>query len=330
MSFSKARGASLHRSTEVRERGLHSGGPTRHPDYYLEDGNLVILVEKTLFRVFRSTFTRHSPVFRDLFSLPNPEGSTSEGMDDANPVQLSGISPVDFERLLWVLYPLNYAHPRAGTLAEWTSILSLATRWEFSSVRTLAIHHIQSLPSAFASPLSPPTPSPVSTSPDRRPSKATSTPVFPLDAILLARAYDLPRDRWLLSAYTALCTRPAPLTSAEAAGLGAEDTSRVARVREALRAREAGSRLGGYCAPTVSSAARARLSAGAGTVTGGRGVLDWSGSGRGATPAPRPATVLGTRASPFAKGSPPSTSRSPTAFPGPARLVAETFEISCL
>ncbi|KAK7692000.1 hypothetical protein QCA50_005405 [Cerrena zonata] len=79
---------------------------TRHEDYYFDDGNLVLRIENTLFRVFRSTFIRHSSTFSDLFDLPPPSQSKEvEGTTDYNPIILSGISVVDFERLLWVLYP---------------------------------------------------------------------------------------------------------------------------------------------------------------------------------------------------------------------------------
>ena len=75
-------------------------------DTYLPfDDDLRHQVENTLFRVFRSTFTRHSGVFRDLFNLPKPVGGSPEGLDDDNPLHFSGISAVDFERLLWILYP---------------------------------------------------------------------------------------------------------------------------------------------------------------------------------------------------------------------------------
>ena len=73
-------------------------------------------VENTLFRVFRSTFTRHSAFFKDLFSLPAGPLGTAEGLDDDNPLQFSGISVVEFERLLWVLYPPCVPRPFAEPL----------------------------------------------------------------------------------------------------------------------------------------------------------------------------------------------------------------------
>ena|ERR1700722_1860887 len=67
-------------------------------------------VENILFNVHRSTFTRHSLVFRDVLGLPMPKSSPDipnvvEGSSDELPLQFLGISSVDFERLLWILYP---------------------------------------------------------------------------------------------------------------------------------------------------------------------------------------------------------------------------------
>ncbi|KAI0071179.1 hypothetical protein K474DRAFT_1776334 [Panus rudis PR-1116 ss-1] len=179
---------------------------SHHPEYYFEDGNLVILVENILFRVFRSTFTRHSSTFSDLFDLPQPSDNELliEGASDANPVTLSGVSATDFERLLWILYPPTYGVCKAQTLDEWTSILELATKWDFASIRALAIRSIQSLD------------------------------ISPVDRIAISTKYDI-ADRWTMKAYIALCERPEPLSLAEADQLGLNTVVRIAQIREQLR-----------------------------------------------------------------------------------------------
>ncbi|OSC98445.1 hypothetical protein PYCCODRAFT_1001730 [Trametes coccinea BRFM310] len=201
--------------------------PVPHPDYYLEDGNLVILVENTLFKLFRSTLVRHSVVFKDLFSLPTGQsGASIEGNDDDNPLHFSGISAIDFERLLWVLYPPSYGSHKAKTIDEWRSILSLATRWEFNDVRELAIRELQVLD------------------------------MSPIDRICLAQEFDI-TGRWALSAYIALCERPEPLSLDEAARLGLDVSIRIAQLREQLRARgHRSSNMGGYHSLTRSAALR--------------------------------------------------------------------------
>ncbi|OJT13806.1 hypothetical protein TRAPUB_9653 [Trametes pubescens] len=278
--------------------------PIRHSEYYFEDGNLVILVENTLFRLFRSTFTRHSVVFKDLFSLPTgPKGQPIEGDDDANPLTFSGISATDFERLLWVLYPPDFNTPKPTSAAEWHSILSLASRWELASVRALALRHLQSL----------------------------SLP--PVDRVLLAREFDL-GGRWALAAYTALCERPQPLSLDEAARLGLPTATRVAQVREELQARKHSSAgKGGYHSLTRSAAARLGAGTGAGGGAGGTGrpPVRITGHGEGAHwSISKNYLAQGETPLAPARGVQPrktTAKASPTAIPGTARLVAEAFGI---
>jgi hypothetical protein len=85
-------------------RRPRSIGPIRHAEYYFDDGNLVLLVENTLYNVHRGMLKRHSELFFSMLSLPQPSGS-SEGLKDSHPVKLQEVSSVDFERLLWILYP---------------------------------------------------------------------------------------------------------------------------------------------------------------------------------------------------------------------------------
>ncbi|RDX44226.1 hypothetical protein OH76DRAFT_1111592 [Lentinus brumalis] len=271
--------------------------PVPHNDYYFEDGNLVILVENTLFKVFRSTFIRHSAVFRDLFNLPRPIGGATEGSDDDHPLQFSGTSAVDFERLLWILYPGNCGAWRAGTIEEWTSILSLATRWEFNDIRDLAIRQLQTLHG-----------------------------VSPVDKVILAREYEI-SGRWVLSAYMALCERPEPLSIPEASRLGLETSMRIAQLREQLRASlRKSSRIGGYHSLTQSAAVRhASIASSILASAGKRSPTERQQWGIGKSflyqcdvPAPAPVRTSHQR-SVARKGA--------TAIPGTARLVAEAFGI---
>ena len=47
---------------------------------------------------------RHSTVFREMFMMPQPEGST-EGLSEDCPIVLAGVRALDFSRLLQLLYP---------------------------------------------------------------------------------------------------------------------------------------------------------------------------------------------------------------------------------
>jgi hypothetical protein len=83
----------------------------------------------------------------------------------------------------------------------WKSVLHLSSRWDFSSIRRLALNNIQ-----------PPTPH---------------------DRLLLARTYSV--DHWVDPALSALCERTAPLSLDEARQMNIEDVVLVATVREDIR-----------------------------------------------------------------------------------------------
>lgn len=77
------------------------GSPDRDPTYYHEDGDCIILVEGTLFKIHRFLLTRGSCVFRDMFSLGSC--GTVQGTTDASPILLpDAIS--DIRTLFWGLY----------------------------------------------------------------------------------------------------------------------------------------------------------------------------------------------------------------------------------
>ena len=72
-----------------------------HPDFWFSDGNIVLAVDKVLFKVHRGQLERHSEVFQSLFSIPQPQDApTVEGM----PVVELFDSPSDVSYLLKALY----------------------------------------------------------------------------------------------------------------------------------------------------------------------------------------------------------------------------------
>ena len=49
-----------------------TAGIERDPQFWLRDGNIVIVAQCTAFRVHESVLSLHSNVFRDLFLMPQP------------------------------------------------------------------------------------------------------------------------------------------------------------------------------------------------------------------------------------------------------------------
>jgi len=83
---------------------------------------------------------------------------------------------------------------------QWKSVLHLASRWGFASLRKLALKSIK-----------PPT---------------------PFDQLLLSRAYSI--DHWVLPALSALCERTVPLNLNEARQMNIEDVVLITTVREEI------------------------------------------------------------------------------------------------
>ncbi|KAJ7154433.1 hypothetical protein C8R43DRAFT_1001276 [Mycena crocata] len=170
--------------------------PARNGKYYFE--TVIFQVEECLFKVPRYHFERSSEIFATMFSLPT--SAESEGLTDQNPIKLEGISSVDFERLLEVLYPLEVTLP---TMSKdcWISILRLATLWRFLAVRELAI------------------------------SKLDSQVRNTLEGIMLARKYHV--AQWLRSGIAALvqATHPA-MALVDIQMIGWETATQIYRIRE--------------------------------------------------------------------------------------------------
>ncbi|KAI9056898.1 LETM1-domain-containing protein, partial [Trametes sanguinea] len=81
-----------------------SGTVKRDPDLWFDDGNIVLLCRDVAFRVYRGLLTRHSVIFRDLFSMAQP--STSETMESCPVVHISD-PPDDLRHLLKVMCGLR-------------------------------------------------------------------------------------------------------------------------------------------------------------------------------------------------------------------------------
>jgi hypothetical protein len=73
----------------------------RHPDFYLPDGSVVLILEGTALRIHQSVLARHSEVFNGMWDVPQP--SSYENYDGCPCVHLSD-SLDDFVEIVKVLY----------------------------------------------------------------------------------------------------------------------------------------------------------------------------------------------------------------------------------
>ncbi|THV06631.1 hypothetical protein K435DRAFT_644937, partial [Dendrothele bispora CBS 962.96] len=109
----------------------------------------------------------------------------------------------EFELLLSMFYPSDFTQYEAQTVADWTSILRLASLFQMENVRALAVKQLFPITSA-------------------------------VERIELANKYDI-KD-WLGPAYLDLCTRTQELTLEEGKKMGIEAVIGVTQLRSQLAA----------------------------------------------------------------------------------------------
>jgi len=131
-----------------------------------------------------------------MFSLPF--GGRGQGLMEDEPIPLAKIKVRDFDLFLSVLYPAEFGLFAASTVDEWTAILDLAAKWNFKSIKALAIRQL----------------SPIASS---------------IDKIVLGRKHDI--HEWLGDAYRDVCVRPDPLTYEEGMRLGMGDVIDISAIR---------------------------------------------------------------------------------------------------
>ncbi|KAI0638142.1 hypothetical protein C8Q77DRAFT_1089605 [Trametes polyzona] len=179
----------------------------KHRDYFFADGNVIIQVEDVLYKLHRSLLSKHSPVFRELFMVPQPEGS-AEGCAEDTPIVLSGIEAVNFTRFLSLLYPSALGYCSITTVDEWLSVMDQADRWQVDSLREHAISQLR------------------------------GRYIEPLQKIMIWHRYNLPTDE-LVPSYIDAISRPQSLSLTEAEEIGLPMSVKIAQARDAVHARGA-------------------------------------------------------------------------------------------
>jgi len=127
--------------------------PTRDPTYYISDGNTVLQVENTLFKVHRSMLVKDKSTFDNMFSLESYTQNTeleetlasgnSEGESDENPIRLLGDKAEEFSALMWSLYSLPAEIAFSMTVQandlQLINLARIAHKYQFRSTETWAL-----------------------------------------------------------------------------------------------------------------------------------------------------------------------------------------------
>jgi hypothetical protein len=143
------------------------------------------------------------------------------GTASNHPIELPGVTSIEFESLLDFLYEgcvpasiklsgcaylsFRMHNEKALPLPAWFSLLSVSTRYDMKRIRSRAISEVSTY----------------------RPQ------INPVEQVLLAHAHNVPD--WLPLAYAALCQREEAIEVDEAKKLGLETTVMLAKARETVR-----------------------------------------------------------------------------------------------
>lgn len=143
----------------------------KHPDFYFPDGSVVIIVEKTAFRIHKYVLARHSEVFSGMWDIPQPPMSD---MYDGCPTVTLADSKSDFVEvmkvmydILWVILFCNIDHNDTESTSYFdtlradsklkdlinfiSGILRISTKYNLVSIRKKCISVLQeAFPSTLA------------------------------------------------------------------------------------------------------------------------------------------------------------------------------------
>ena len=61
--------------------------PKKDEEFWFDDGNIIVVAGDTAFKLYKGVLSSVSPVFKDLFSMPQPDNP--ETMDDCLVVRLN-------------------------------------------------------------------------------------------------------------------------------------------------------------------------------------------------------------------------------------------------
>ena len=76
---------------------------TRDPEFWYEDGNIILIARHVEFRIYKGLLAQHSPVFADMFTFPQP-GGVAPASAEPPLVHLTD-SPESFRHILRACMP---------------------------------------------------------------------------------------------------------------------------------------------------------------------------------------------------------------------------------
>ncbi|EJD00814.1 uncharacterized protein FOMMEDRAFT_89795 [Fomitiporia mediterranea MF3/22] len=133
-------GSSSGSSSPVSSDSCSLSPESRQKDFWFEDGSVILLADTIAFKVHRGQLARHSDVFRDLLSIPQPQDEAS--FEGCYIVELHD-SPEDLWYLLKALYDgLYFRQLCASDFGSLAAILRLSSKYFIEHLRERCISRL--------------------------------------------------------------------------------------------------------------------------------------------------------------------------------------------
>ncbi|KAF7334941.1 Glutamine amidotransferase type-1 domain-containing protein [Mycena venus] len=116
----------------------------RSPDFWFNDGTVILQVENTLYRVYRGLLASRSTIFQDTFSVPQP---AEEAIDiEGCPVVQLHDNAEDFTLFLKVLHSFGtYKICPVSNFGELSAVLHLSDKYDVTVLRHAMISILSDL-----------------------------------------------------------------------------------------------------------------------------------------------------------------------------------------
>ncbi len=97
----------IRRNSRTGQDGIHVlplEKRPRHKSLWYADGSVILATPRMLFRVYRGILSQHSPVFHDMFSLPQSSDVSQHDTMDGVPVVHLHDDPTELAHLLSAIH----------------------------------------------------------------------------------------------------------------------------------------------------------------------------------------------------------------------------------
>ncbi|KAL4246426.1 hypothetical protein ABKN59_009649 [Abortiporus biennis] len=126
---------------------------SRSGDFWLDDGNIVLVAEHTSYKVHRSFLARHSPVFKDILSLPQT-GNVGEAQIEGCPAAQLSDSADDIHIILSMLYDSDHQYMSPSITLPFETVAAMLTvgmKYQIDKLSQEAIRRLKiCFPTEFA------------------------------------------------------------------------------------------------------------------------------------------------------------------------------------